>query len=118
MPRLGLVRLAWIVVCREETSFGCSTLLHVVSLFWCILLKVVVVVQHRSSCFALCFVGCFSFFAVVARLDRLVLGYLRLISGVEGCFVCLHCFRMSQSVKWCSKLSEMYLVVVDGYRLF
>ena len=32
--------------------------------------------------------------------------------------MCLHCFRMSQSVKWCLKLSEMFLVVVDGFRLF
>ena len=33
LPCFGLVRLVLIVVCREETSFGCSTLLHVVSLF-------------------------------------------------------------------------------------
>ena len=57
-------------------------------------------------------------FAVFTGLDHLVLGYLRLIKGVEGCFVRLLCFRKSQSVKWCFKLSGMILVVVDGYRLF
>ena len=37
---------------------------------------------------------------------------------LKGCFMCLHSFRKSQSVKWCLKLTGIFMVVVDGYRMF